>query len=269
MSDNKSRSKKKDRRQRWAAIIAAILAVAMALSAIAAYAGHLLNRGQGSAAPPEQQFDMEEYRSYCSGEVERLEQYLAEYGAAAGVLSELCKNYRLLIQIEKAGDEVDDEKVKGYEAALKEYSRDLVELEPDHPEHRLQLLYLYSDLGEDDRFIDEEIGALQELLREKTDPYAALGLIEFMKVSEQPPESIAGETAWLKEYFEELSDSANLTNSDRYAYAFLLGEYLEEVPAALDQLALVLESEAPEKELYQTAEKYQKALQQREKEKKE
>lgn len=269
MADNKGKRKKKDRRQRWAAIIAGILAVAMALSAIAAYAGHLQNRDQGGIASPEQQLDLEAYREQSLSEIERLEKYISEYEPAEGVLSELCRNYRLLIQIENMEEEVDEEKVEGYEAALKQYSLDLVELKPDNAEYRLQLLYLYHDLEEDAGSIAEEIGALQKLLHEKPVPQLALGLIEFLKVSEQPQESIAEETAWLKEYFDDLSAAGDLTNLERYYYAFLLGEYCEEIPAALDQLKVILKSESPEEELYSIVENYQEILQQREEEKEE
>ncbi|NLA11574.1 MAG: hypothetical protein GX883_05555 [Firmicutes bacterium] len=266
MTGKKVRRKKKDRRQRWAAIIAGILAVAMALSAIAAYASHLLNRGQGETAPPEQQLDLETYREHSLNEIKRLEQYISEYGPAVGVLGELCRNFRLLIQIENAGEQVDEEKVAGYEAALKEYSLDLIELEPDNPEYRLQLLYLYRELGEDDGSIAAEIASLQELLHEKPAPQMTLGLIEFMEVAEQPQESIAEEITWLEQYFEELSAGVGLTATERYYYALLLGEHREEIPAALEQLEIILKSEPPEEELHNAAENYQKTLQQREEE---
>jgi len=266
LTEKKVKRNKKDRKQRWAAIIAAVLAVAMALSAVAAYAGHLANRLNREPGEVEQELDSEAVRTYCLSEIERLKNYIEEYGPAAGVLSELCKNYSLLIQIEKTDDQVNEQTLQRYEADLKKFGRDLIELEPDNPEHRLRLLYIYKELGEDGEAIAEEIDALRKILHKKPDSYFILALIEFMKTSKQPEESVDEEIAWLKEHFENLSATAGLKSLDRYYYAVLLGNYLEEPGEAGKQLDLILDAESPESELYSAAENYRKMLQQKEEE---
>lgn len=260
--------KKKDRKQRIAAIIAAVLAVAMALSAIAAYAGHLLGRDDPETAGPEQQLDAEAYRAHCLKEIERLEKYIEEYGPKAGVLSELCEHYSLLIQIENMGEKPDEELVQKCEAGLKQRSRDLVELEPDNPEHRLRLLYVYEGAGEDKKVISGEIEDLRKILKKEPNPGISLALIGFMKSSEQPGKMIDQEITRLKDHFEKLAADDQITATDRYYYALLLGDHLEKKPAALKQLDLILETEPPEGELYSAAEQYRETLKEKEKEKK-
>lgn len=266
LAEKKTKRKKKDRRQRSVKIIAAILAVAMALSAIAAYAGHLLDRKQGETVESENQFDPGAYRDHYSAEIKRLESYLAEYGPAAGVLFELCNNYRLLIRIEKAGGEMDEEKVRGYEAALKQYGRDLVELEPDKLEHRLQLLVYYKECGEDEAAIAGEIEVLRDLLHEHPDSLFSLELIGLMKSLEQPEDDIDAAIARLSEYFEELVATGKMDSENRYYYAYFLAEHLGEKTKAVAQLDLILEAETAETELYLLAEDYRKILQQRDRE---
>lgn len=257
-----ARRKKKDRRQRIAAIIAAVLAVAMALSAIAAYAGHLFNRDDPGAemADPEQQFDAQAIRDHSKQEIERLENYIENYGSKSGVLGELCEHYQLLIQIENMEEKPDEELVQKYEASLKQHSRDRVELEPDNPEFRLQLLHVYEGAGESKKVIGKEIGELREILRDSPNPGISLALIGFMKNSEQSGEIIDQEIARLQKHLEELAADDRITGIDRYYYALLLGEHLEKAPAALKQLDLILETEPPEGELYSAAEQYRESL---------
>ena len=121
-------AKRKDIRKRWAAIIAAVLALAMALSAVAVFLGYLLDRDNDIAAP-DGQWDPEVYREYFQGEVERLQKYIDNYGPTVPVLSELVQAYSFLIQLEKDNDGA-EETIKGYEEKLKRFSRELVELEP-------------------------------------------------------------------------------------------------------------------------------------------
>lgn len=261
MANKKRKNKRMDRRQRWAAIIALVLAVAMALSAIGAYAGHLLSRGDAGTVDPGQQVDPEAMREYCLERIASDEKYIEEHGPKVGVLSELCECYRLLLQMERSAEEADEAAVAEYESGLKRYSRDLVELEPDKPQYRLDLLKLYRETGEDDDTIAGEIKALRKVLRKKADPGTSLELIRFMKSSEQPEKIINDEIARLKDHFKGLTAEEKMTGIDRYYYAVLLGDHLEKRAAALEQLDLILETESPEGELYKAAEYYREVLQ--------
>lgn len=267
MAEKNKKVKRKDlRKQRWASIIAAVLALAMAFSAIAAYASHLLNRGNDETVSPEQQYDPDAVRSYCLDEIERLQKYIDDYGPAAPVLGELVQNYALLIQIEET-EKASEEKLQGYRDNLKKYSRDLVELEPDKPEHRLQLLYVYKEIDEDEAVIAGEIATLSELLHENPDPSSTLMLIGFMKSSKQQEETMDDEIAWLQDHLEQLEESGKLDSENRYYYAYLLGEYLEDTQAAEEQLALIMEKESEESAIYSAAKNYLEKLQQKEEEK--
>ena len=266
MAKKKPGKKKMDRRQRWAAIIALVLAVAMALSAIGAYAGHLLSRGDAGAVDPGQQIDPETMRDYCLKRIDGDEKYIDEHGPKVGVLNELCECYSLLIQLERSAEEPDEAAVEGYEESLKQYRCALVELEPANPQHRLDLLYLYQEIGEDDDTIAGEIKALRKILHKDADPRLSLALIGFMKSSEQPGKIIDKEIAWLQDYFESLAAEDRLTGADRYHYALLLDGHLEKKAAALEQLGLILETESPEGELYKAAEYYRNTLQEKEEE---
>lgn len=264
MAKNKVNKKFKDRKQRWVAIIATVLALAMAFSAIAFYADYLLDRRNNGTGNADQQYDPDAMRNYCLDEIKRLEKYIDDYGPTAAVLSELVQNYSLLIQIEKLSDNVDTEALQGYQGRIKELCHELVELEPENPGYRLQLLYAYHETKEDDAVIAEEISALRELLHKTPDSASSIRLIEFMKISGQPEESISEEIAWLKGHFERLSATAGLDSLDRYCYAVLLGNYLKNTEAAREQLGLILKAEPPESDLYNAAKDYQEMLQQQE-----
>ena len=258
-------AKRKDKRKIWASIIAAVLALAMALSAVAVFLGYLLDRDDDTVNPGGQ-LDLEAYREYYLGEVERLQKYIDEYGPTVPVLSELVQAYSLLIQIEKGDEEAAEETIKGYEDNLKKFSLELVELEPDKSEHRLQLLYVYEQIDEDEENIAEEIGALRELLHENPDPPSSLKLIGFMKSSKLQEEIMNEEIDRLKEHFEQLEESDELNSENRYYYAYLLGEYLEEPRAAEDQLLLIMEKEPEDSTFYSAAKNYLEQLRKEEKE---
>lgn len=265
MAEKKTKVKRKDlRKQRWASIIAAVLALAMIFSGVAAYAVYLLDRRNDDTVNPDQQIDLEAAQEYYLGEVERLQKYIDDYGPTAPVLNELVQNYAFLIQIEKMDNQASEEKLQGYRDNLKKFSRALVELEPDNPEHRLQLLYAYEEVGEDEAVVTGEITALRKLLHENPDPSSSLMLIGFLKSSSQQEEILNDEIAWLKKYLEQLDASGKLDSENRYCYAYLLGEYLEETEAAEEQLALILEKEPEGSPVHNAAKTYLEKLQQNE-----
>lgn len=263
MSEKKKKVSRRDvRGKRWASIIAAVLALAMALSAIAAYSGHLLGRSGGDTAEPGQEIDLDAYREYYLGEIERLQKYIDDMGATAPVLGELVQYYDILLRIGEEGESgASEETLQDYRDSLVQYSRDLVEMEPDNPEHRLQLLGYYDKFGGDEPVIAEEIGALRDLLHEKPDPLSTLMLIGFMKSSEQ--EEMAGEEmALLEEHFRQLEASGKIDSKNRYYYAYLLDEYLSKTQEAKKQLTLILEKESEESSEYLAAKAYLEQIQQ-------
>ncbi len=265
MSEKKKNVSRRDVRGKWwAAIIAAVLALAMALSAIAAYSGHLLDGDRGEAADPGQQIDLDAYREYYSSEIKRLQKYIDDIGATAPVLGELVQYYDVLIRIEEEESSVSEETLQGYRDSLLKYSRGLIEMEPDKAEHRLQLLDYYDKFGEDEAVIAEEISTLRDLLHENPDPLSTLMLIGLMKSSGQ--EEIAGEEiALLEEYFQQLDASENLDSKNRYYYAYLLGEYLKKTEEAEKQLTLIMETVPEDSSEYLAAKGYLEQLQQAEK----
>lgn len=260
MAEKKKKVNRRDvRGKRWAAVIAAVLALAMALSAIAAYSGHLLGRGGDDTADPGQQIDLDAYREYYSEEIKRLEKYIDDIGATAPVLGELVQYYDILIRIEEEKGSVPEETLQGYRDSLIEYSRELVEMEPDKAEHRLQLLGYYDKFDGDAAVMAGEIEALRGLLRENPDPLSTLMLIGFAKSSGQ--EEVAGEeAARLEEHFEQLEAAENLDSKERYYYAYLLGEYLDRVREAEKQLTLIMEKEPEESSEYIAARGYLEQL---------
>ena len=268
MAGKKSRVKRKDlRKQRWAGIIAGILALAMAISAIAAYAGHLLDRGSSGDPGQEQQIDSQAARKMCLDEIERLKKYIDDMETTAPVLGRLVEYYAFLIQLEEEeGEEkrVSEETLQGYRDDLLFYNHELVELEPKQPLHRLQLLENYHKYGGSETVIAGEIDVLRALIHENPSPSSSLMLIGFMKSSKQQEEMIAEEAAWLKDHLEQLEAEDKLDSENRYYYAYLMGEYLDDIQTAKEQLGLIMKEEPEESSIYSAAKGY---LEQLEKEK--
>lgn len=261
MAEKKTRVKRKDiRKQRWAAFIAGLLALAMAISAIAAYSGHLLDPGRGEQANPGQEVDPDAAREICLGEIERLQKYISEIGPTVPVLGELVRYYAALIQLEAGGGKASEETLQGYRDDLLEACRDLIELEPDQPLHRLQLLNYYQEFEEGEDAIDGEIEALRLLLHENPEPSAALMLIGFLKNLEEQAAIMEEEIDWLKAHLEQLDAEEKMNSEERYYYAYLLGQYIEDTGAATEQLNAILEQESEESNLYGAAKSYLEQL---------
>ncbi|MDZ4132763.1 MAG: hypothetical protein U1E11_06460, partial [Dethiobacteria bacterium] len=88
MARNKVRAKDITK-QRWACIVAAILALGMLISLVGVYIGQSV--GGSRASLPEQQVEPqpEDYLAHYENEVERLETYLDEHEASEAILLEL------------------------------------------------------------------------------------------------------------------------------------------------------------------------------------
>lgn len=249
--------RKSIRKQRWAAVIASIIAVGMLLSSVIVYFGSMMPRGD--SAGPDQDFNPEASRDHYRQKVEGLEEYIKEYGPTAAVWQELAENYQNLVMIQQVFFDEPDTLLSYQEAMLEAY-RSLIELEPGEPGHYLQYMYAYREVAEDPLLVLEHLPNLTRLLHEKPEPRHSLALVGFL-ISMEQEELAQEESAWLRDYLEQKLAEDDLDNLGRYYYAVLLAEYQDDTGTSLEQLALILETETEGSELYLAAENYRKRLQ--------
>lgn len=252
----KSKPRARDlKKQRWAAIIAGILAFALIVSLAGVYIGQALRQDQ--VVQPGQQAEMQpdDYLAYYQQQVDSLEAYLEENEPTEAVLLQLAENYQYLVYIRQMFFD-DQDKLNEAEDRLANTYRSLVELEPDKLQYRLELINFYLSQDQDDPAV-EQIDLLLGQLHSKPDPLYHLSLVGLLRsVGESKPaigETAANEIEWLKTYFEERLEAGPLNSQDQFYYAVLLGEYLGEREAAEELLALILEQEDEESSLYQDA----------------
>jgi len=261
----KSKPRARDlKKQRWAGIVAGILALAMLLSLVGVYISQAL-MGNQQTALPEQQAEQqpEDYLAYYQQQIDSLELYLEENEPTEAVLLELADNYRYLVYIQQMFFD-DQEELDQAEGKLTAIYLSLIELEPDNPQYRLEMINLL--LGDDqDELATEQIAFLLGRLREQPDPLYHLSLIGMLNsVKETKPdlgELAAEEIQWLNVYFEEMQEAGSLSGQNRFYYTVLLGEYLDQREAAEKLLALILEQEEADSKVYQDALSYRDYLQ--------
>ncbi len=255
MASKKEKPKKERPRnlknQRWAAIVAAILALGMVVSLVGAYIGQAV--GGGAAALPDQQTEPEpeDYLDYYEGEVERLEAYLEENEATEDVLLELAENYQYLIIVQQVFFE-DHDKVEEYEEKMASLFQSLVELEPDNPTYHLELINLYLEQRADDDLIAEQVEITRNLLHDNPEPTLHLSLVQLLSTAGKD-DLVEEEAKWLQDYMEPRMASEQADNEERFYYAILLGEYRGEINAAKDILEDIIEEENEESTIYQNA----------------
>lgn len=239
------------KKQRWAGIVAAILALGMLVSLVGVYIGQAI--GGGGTPFPEQQEEPEpeDYLAYYEGEVERLEVYLEEHGASEAVLLELAENYRYLTIVQQIFFD-DQVAVEHYQGKLISTFADLVDLLPANPQYRLELAYLYQEAQKEKQLIIDEITALQDLLRVNPDPMYHLSMIQLLE-SLGEGEIVEEEVILLKEILEEKISGGVADNEERLYYAVLLGEYLNDTTEARLILESILLQESEESRIYQNA----------------
>jgi len=245
--------------QRWAAIVAAILAFGMVASVVGGYIGQAIG---GESVMQNQQADPEpeDYLAYYEGEVDRLEEYLEEHDEPSPVvLQELADNYRYLIFIKQIYFD-DADTLEEYQERLLALSETLVDKEPDNPEHRLNLLNLYFEMQEDEEAIDEEIDALQEVLHENPDPMIHLSLIGLLSSVDEEQKS-REEVDWLYSYLDGRVADGRADTEEQYIYSVLLGEFLDDPVTAEAILEGILEEESEESVIYSEALNYLNHLQ--------
>ncbi len=264
MAQKKGKGKRKSiRKQRWASIVAAIIAGGMLLSAVIMGGGSIFSGPPGGNTNPGP--DLKAYRDALEREVENRETYIKQYGPTAAILKSLVEKYHELIYAQELVAVVepsdgDAERLLGYREKLILVFRSLIELEPEEAAHRIGFLDVYRAVEEDEALVLAEILSVRELLHRKPDPRYNLFIISLLHSMEQE-ELVQEEAAWLREYMEPKLAAGELENPDRYYYAWLMGEYVGDTETALEQLAVILAGEPESGELYQAAKNYQARLQ--------
>lgn len=242
---NKPKRKKGIRKQRWAAIIAGVVAAAFILSIPLTYGLHYL---MGDNTEPGQELTADDYLAHFQREVDNLENAIQELGPGKEMLEQLAENYNNLIMIRQIFFD-DPDKVEADRYKLAAVYEELVELEPGEPHYRMELAQLYSTLDETDDRALEEAAVLSGLLRDEPDVHLALSLVSFYD-SKGLDDLMQEEAIWLKGYLEEELSAEDASYHYRYQYAVLMGDFLHDKDEALAQLELILEEIDEENELY-------------------
>lgn len=258
MARNKVRAKD-IKKQRWAGIVAAVLALGMLVSLVGVYLGQSV--GGSKASLPEQQAEPqpEDYLAHYENEVERLEIYLDEHEATEAVLLELVENYRYLTYIQQIFFD-DQDSLESYQERLVDHYKTLVEMVPGKAQYRLDLLNLYIEQGADQELIAEQITPLQEMLREAPDSMAHLTLISLLS-STGETETAQEEAQWLYTYLEDRVNSGLSDNEERFYFAVLLGEYLDDRAQAITIIDEIIAVEDEESAVYLEASNYRNYIQ--------
>ncbi|MGM0651592.1 MAG: hypothetical protein ACQES4_02270 [Bacillota bacterium] len=255
MAAKKEKTKKEKPRniknQRWAGIIAAILALGMIVSLVGAYITQAVGGG-GSALPDQQaEPEPEDYLNYYEGEVERLESYLEDNEATEAVLLELAENYRYLSIVQQVYFD-EQGAVEEYEERMISLFQSLVDIEPDNPAYRIELINLYLEQQVGDELIMEQVELTRDLLHDNPDPKLHLSLVQLLSTAGEK-ELVEEEATWLQEHMAPRIASGQADNEERFYYAVLLGEYRGEITAARDILEDILEEESENSTVYQNA----------------
>lgn len=246
------------KKQRWAGIVAAVLALGMIVSLVGVYLGQAAMGGRSTLPEQHTEPQPEDYLVYYQGQVDRLEEYLEENEAGEPILLELAENYRYLSFIQQVFFD-NQEVVEEYDLRMISIYKSLVDLEPANLQYRLELVNLYLEKEENRELIDEEILFLQEQLREAPDPVVHLSLVGLLS-SAGEEELMQDEAAWLYTYLEDRVTGGVADNEERFYYAVLLGEYLDNPEAAKIILDNILEQEDEESNIYQEALSYRDYL---------
>jgi hypothetical protein len=246
--------------QRWAAIVAAILALGMLLSLVGVYIGQAVSGGNEAPVNPEQQAELqpEDYLAYYEEEVERLEVYLEEHEPTVPVLLELAENYRYLVFIQQVFFE-DETAVETSRQKLTAIFTALIDMEPENLSHRLEMINLQLEMEEEETAADG-ITLLLDLLHEEPNPVIHLSLINLM-VSNDFNAGTEEEITWLYDYLTEKIETGEADNEDRFYLAVLYGEHLNDSGAATELLESILAEEEESSPVYQQVLSYQEYLQ--------
>lgn len=251
MARNKVRAKDL-KKQRWAGIVAAILAFGMLLGLFGPNVYHAIF-GNNTPVPNQQQTEPqpEDYLSYYSGEVERLETHLEQNEPTVPLLLELAENYRYLVFIQEVFFD-DSEAVEESRENLTSVFSTLVEMDPESAEYRLELINLHQEIGKEENLVEDEINDLLDLLHEEPNLRVHLSLLNLLGAMESE-EKIIEEIEWLQSYLEPRYSEGSASSEESYYYAVLLGEYSGERDMALSILNDIMLNEPEESSVYQDA----------------
>jgi len=240
LARNKVRAKDL-KKQRWAGIVAAILAFGMLLGLFGPNVYHAIF-GNNTPVPNQQQTEPqpEDYLAYYSGEVERLETYLDQNEPTIPMLLELAENYRSLVFIQQVFFE-DTEAVEQSRQNLASVFSTLVEMDPESTEYRLELINLHQELGKEENLVEAEINDLLELLHEEPNLRVHLSLLNLLGTMGSE-EKATEEIEWVHSYLEPRYSEGSTDSEESYYYAVLLGEYLGERDMALSILNEIMMS---------------------------
>ncbi len=248
------------KKQRWAAIVAAVLALGMLVSLVGVYIGQAFGGGNDNFATPEQQEEPqpEDYLAYYKEEVQRLEAYLDEHDPTVPVLLELAENYRYLVFIQQMFFE-DEAAVETSRQNLTSVFNDLIDLEPENLSHRVEMINLQLEMEAEEAATDG-ISLLLDHLHEDPNPVIHLSLINIM-ISNGFTDGTDEEIDWLHSYLSEKADTGEADTEDRFYLAVLFGEYMSDTNAATELLEEILAEEEEESPVYQDALGYLEYLQ--------
>lgn len=249
------------KKQRWAGIVAGVLALAMVASLAGIYLGQVAG-GAGPSSPdqPAEQ-DPLEFLSLFEEEAGRLEEQLAGNPGDEAIIRELIDTYNTIRYFRQmAPNELpENEDVRD---RLAELYRELIALKPEQAEHRLELVRFYVESGVGGRELETVVVELGELLRENPDPLTHLPLIHFLGIGGER-ELQETEIDWLKNYLEEKKASELADNEELFYFAILLGEYAAEPVRAEALLEEVIAAEDEESWVYLEASNYLQRLRDR------
>lgn len=248
------------RQRRAAIIIASLLALGMVLSVVLIYADYMF-----SDRPARPGDDLDQFRKHYEQEREYYEQQVANLKEALDItdnpspalLRDIAAYYRDLVEIQLFLQHFEDETdlLEGYRDELVKTYRDLLEMEPHDIGLRKEFLNIYYNLVDDPAAALEIALSLRDMLRENPQTLDYVEMILIMNHLEKD-EFVDEESAWLREYFEDMLSAGEMENLDRYYYAFLLGNILDEPDLAREQLILILDTEEEESALYNQAKSY-------------
>ncbi len=264
MSRKKNRAKDL-KKQRWAVIVASVLALAMIVSLIGALgvgfgqqdviSDNLI--GPGNDEPGEIQ--PEDYVKYYREEIELLERHLEDNEPSEEILLQLLENYRYLIIIKQVYFDQQD-MVEELHQELVAIQKNLIELDSENPEYRLSLIEHYFNNHEDEQVIMREVVQLLEIIREKPDPLVHLILINMLQAMDDT-EVYEEELFWLYSYLEEKIEQEIATNEEKFYYAVLIGEYMDDHVTAKQLLETILDNADEDSQVFEQAASYLEHIQ--------
>lgn len=253
MARNKVRARD-IKKQRWAGIIAAILALGMILGLFGPNVYYALFGNEANLPEQHGEPEPQDYLNYYESEVARIEAYLDENEATEEILLELAENYRYLVVVQQVFFN-NEEAIAGYQDRLISIYSALVEIEPSEMQYRLELAYLYFENRDDNRQMLVETSAISDMLRVNPDPLYHLSLIQLLEMAGEDS-LVAEELDWLEDFLGNRVDTGTADNNETFYYAVLQGEYRGNVLLAKNLLEEVIENETEGTRLYQNALSY-------------